>query len=50
MDRMKKGLLTGRMPDNRIIHFSGNPDLIGGIVRVRVTGAFRNSLKGELDL
>lgn len=50
MDRMKKGLLTGRMPDNRIVHFSGNPDLIGSIVRVRVTGAFKNSLKGELEI
>ncbi|MBT3181748.1 MAG: tRNA (N6-isopentenyl adenosine(37)-C2)-methylthiotransferase MiaB [Deltaproteobacteria bacterium] len=48
LDRMNRGLLTGRMPDNRIIHFSGNPDLIGDIVPVRVTAAHKNSLAGEM--
>jgi len=48
LDRMKRGLLTGRMPDNRIVHFSGNPDLIGDIVPVRITAAHKNSLAGEM--
>jgi len=47
-DRMRKGFITGRRADNRIVHFAGNPSIIGDIVPVRVTGANDNSLNGEL--
>ncbi len=47
-DRMQRGLLTGRRADNRIVHFSGNPEIVGDIVPVRITGAHQNSLRGEL--
>lgn len=47
-DRMKRGFITGRIADNRIVHFSGNEDLIGDIVRVRITAANKNSLSGEV--
>ena len=47
-DRMHKGFITGRRADNRIVHFAGNPSIIGDIVAVRVTGANDNSLNGEL--
>ncbi|MFH1829349.1 MAG: tRNA (N6-isopentenyl adenosine(37)-C2)-methylthiotransferase MiaB [Pseudomonadota bacterium] len=47
LDRMQRGLLTGRRADNRIVHFPGNSNMIGDIVRVRVTGAHDNSLSGE---
>ena len=47
-DRLRRGLLTGRLPDNRIVHFSGHPDLLGDIVRVRITKAGDNFLSGEV--
>lgn len=47
-DRMRKGFITGRRADNRIVHFTGNPSIIGDIVSVRITGANDNSLNGEL--
>ncbi|MBN1282512.1 MAG: tRNA (N6-isopentenyl adenosine(37)-C2)-methylthiotransferase MiaB [Proteobacteria bacterium] len=47
LDRMGRGLITGRLPDNRIVHFSGQEELIGSIVRVRITSANDNSLTGE---
>jgi len=48
LDRMKRGLLTGRIPDNRIVHFAGNSSQIGDIVPVRIKGAHKNSLAGEV--
>jgi len=48
MDRMKRGLLTGRLPDNRIVHFAGNQELIGDIVSVRIMKTHKNSLAGEI--
>lgn len=47
-DRMKRGLLSGRLPDNRIVHFAGNLRLIGDIVPVRIKKANKNSLAGEV--
>jgi tRNA-2-methylthio-N6-dimethylallyladenosine synthase len=47
-DRMSKGFITGRRADNRIVHFAGHASIIGDIVRVRIVGAYDNSLKGEL--
>lgn len=48
LDRMQRGLVTGRRADNRIVHFPGNSSMIGDIVRVRITGAHDNSLTGEV--
>ena len=47
MDKMGKGLFTGRLPDNRIVHFSGQSVSIGDIVNVRITKVNKNSLSGE---
>ncbi len=46
-DRMGRGMMTGRLPDNRIIHFAGKADDLGAIVRLRITAAYDNSLAGE---
>ncbi len=46
-NRQEAGALTGRLPDNRIIHFPGQPAWIGDRVPVRITGAHDNSLAGE---
>ncbi|MFH0799737.1 MAG: tRNA (N6-isopentenyl adenosine(37)-C2)-methylthiotransferase MiaB [Pseudomonadota bacterium] len=46
-DRMNRGLITARLPDNRIVHFAGHADSVGNILKVRVTGAFANSLAAE---
>lgn len=47
LDKMSKNLVTGRLPDNRIVHFAGNPSAIGNIIRVKITKASANSLQGE---
>ncbi len=47
LDRMGNGLVTGRLADNRIVHFAGQEGQIGSIVRVRITAANDNSLAGE---
>ena len=41
------GLLSGRNPQNRIVNFLGDEGLIGQMLRVRVTSAGTNSLRGE---
>jgi tRNA-2-methylthio-N6-dimethylallyladenosine synthase len=46
-DRMGRGLLEGRLPDNRIVHFAGHPNLVGTIVPVVITQAKEHSLSGE---
>jgi tRNA-2-methylthio-N6-dimethylallyladenosine synthase len=40
--------MSGRTENNRVVNFHGTPDLVGKMVRVRVTEALRNSLRGEL--
>jgi tRNA-2-methylthio-N6-dimethylallyladenosine synthase len=47
-DRMKKGLLTGRIADNRITHFAGHERFVGDIVPVRIIAANKNSLSAEV--
>ena len=42
------GQLFGRSPYLQGTHFDGGLDLVGQIVPVLITGAGRNSLKGEL--
>lgn len=46
--RQGKGQLFGRTTWNRIVNFDGGPDLIGKIVPVRLTRAYRNSHLGKL--
>jgi tRNA-2-methylthio-N6-dimethylallyladenosine synthase len=48
-DGEKRGRLTGRAGDNRLVHFAGHTDLIGDIVPVRITSASIHSLQGELE-
>jgi tRNA-2-methylthio-N6-dimethylallyladenosine synthase len=47
-DRLRRGLLTARLPDNRIVHFAGHLSLLGDIVPVHITKAGNNSLSGEV--
>ena len=42
------GQLFGRSPYLQGTHFNGGIDLVGQIVPVKITGAGRNSLTGEL--
>lgn len=46
-DRKNSGKLMGRLPDNRIVNFAGNPSMVGSIVRVHLTKAHANSMEGE---
>ena len=48
ISKKKKDEVTGRTPCNRIVNFPGSPDLIGKIVKVKITEAYQNSLRGEL--
>jgi tRNA-2-methylthio-N6-dimethylallyladenosine synthase len=43
-----EGQLFGRTTWNRIVNFSGPPELIGQLVPVKVTKSYRNSQLGEL--
>ena len=48
--------LAGRTENNRVVNFSGPPQLLGHFVNVRITEALPNSLRGnflncpELDI
>ncbi|MBY0377134.1 MAG: tRNA (N6-isopentenyl adenosine(37)-C2)-methylthiotransferase MiaB [Gammaproteobacteria bacterium] len=46
--RKDKLELSGRTENNRVVNFSGNTDLIGQIVPIRITACMRNSLRGEV--
>ncbi len=46
--RQKGGQLFGRTTWNRIVNFAGEPALVGKVVDVRITRAFKNSQLGEL--
>jgi tRNA-2-methylthio-N6-dimethylallyladenosine synthase len=39
--------MAGRTENNRVVNFRGGPELAGRFVRVRVTRAMPNSLRGE---
>ncbi len=45
----QEGDLTGRTPDNKIVHAQGNPRLIGNIVDVTIGHAYGQSLRGEIS-
>ena len=40
--------ISGRTGNNRVVNFAGDADLIGRFVKVRITAALPNSLRGEL--
>ncbi|MFK8011733.1 MAG: tRNA (N6-isopentenyl adenosine(37)-C2)-methylthiotransferase MiaB [Marinicellaceae bacterium] len=42
--------LAARTENNRIVNFDGNPRLIGQLIDVKITEAYRNSLKGKIIL
>ncbi len=44
------GDMQGRTPDFKIVHFKGQPRLIGQIMPVTITEAYGQSLRGELLL
>ena len=46
--RRREWELSGRTSGNTVVNFVGSPELIGRLVRVRITAANPNSLKGEL--
>lgn len=43
-----EGKVSGRTPENKLVHFLGSADLIGKTVPVKVTKAFPAVLRGEL--
>jgi tRNA-2-methylthio-N6-dimethylallyladenosine synthase len=43
-----KGEMTGRTSSNKVVNFTGNPDLIGQLVKVRIEEGYANSLKGKI--
>jgi tRNA-2-methylthio-N6-dimethylallyladenosine synthase len=42
------GQLAGRTREHKIVNFLGPREIVGQLVQVRITGAFYNSLRGEL--
>lgn len=40
--------LAGRTENNRVVNFDGNPRLIGQMIDVEITEAYRNSLQGKI--
>jgi len=44
----RSGELQGRTPDFKIVHCKGGKRLIGKLVRVRITEAYAQSLRGEI--
>ena len=46
--KQKNGQIAGRTENNRVVNFDGSPKLIGELVKVRITEALPNSLRGEL--
>jgi len=42
------GELAGRTENNRVVNFPGQPQLIGALIDVSISGALSNSLRGEI--
>ncbi|CAL4043642.1 tRNA-2-methylthio-N(6)-dimethylallyladenosine synthase [Buchnera aphidicola (Pemphigus populi)] len=40
--------LSGRTETNRIIHFTGSPDMIGKFINLKITDYYRNTLQGHV--
>ncbi len=47
--RRREWELSGRTSGNTVVNFAGDPRLIGRLVRVRITGANPNSLRGDIS-
>lgn len=47
--RKDPGELCGRTENNRVVNFSGPVSLTGSFVKLRITAALSNSLRGELS-
>jgi tRNA-2-methylthio-N6-dimethylallyladenosine synthase len=45
--RKNPAQMAGRTENNRVVNFDGSSELIGRFVRVRITAALPNSLRGE---
>lgn len=41
--------LTGRTRTNKIVNFSGNEEMVGKMVHVKIVKGYANSLKGEIE-
>jgi tRNA-2-methylthio-N6-dimethylallyladenosine synthase len=41
-------IIAGRTENNRIVNFTGSHELIGSFIKVKITDALTNSLKGEI--
>ena len=48
MDKKKNGFLEGRTKTNYIVHFPGDPELVGKIVRIRLTDSRAIHVMGEM--
>jgi tRNA-2-methylthio-N6-dimethylallyladenosine synthase len=48
MDKKKNGFLEGRTRTNFIVHFPGDPELVGKIVRIRITNSRAIHVMGEM--
>jgi tRNA-2-methylthio-N6-dimethylallyladenosine synthase len=46
--RRREWELSGRTSGNTVVNFAGDPESIGRLVRVRITGANPNSLRGTI--
>ncbi len=40
--------IAGRTENNRVVNLDGSPDLIGKMIKVRITDSLPNSLRGEI--
>jgi tRNA-2-methylthio-N6-dimethylallyladenosine synthase len=47
--RKNEAEVSGRTENNRVVNFPGGKELIGGFAEVRITEAYPNSLRGELE-
>ncbi|HHU94358.1 MAG TPA: TRAM domain-containing protein, partial [Alcaligenaceae bacterium] len=48
LSRRDENEIMGRTENNRIVNFPGNARLIGQMVKVRITEALTNTLRGEI--
>jgi len=46
--RKNQQQVAGRTPNNRVVNFHGDADLIGQFVNIRISEALPNSLRGEM--
>ena len=48
ISRKNQQQVAGRTPNNRVVNFHGDADLIGQFVNIRISEALPNSLRGEM--